>query len=231
MEFFEVIKKRRSIRKFQNVHVPEEIIIKSLEAAILAPNSSNVQAWDFYWPKNEEAKKKMILACLDQSAARTASELMVIVASPKSWKRSQPELIKWIETIKAPTSVVTYYKKLVPMMYQWGVFNSIGLIKKIALTIIGLFKPIMRGPAFKGEIDMVCVKSAALAAENFVLALSAQGFDTCMMEGFDECRVRKILKLNCSQKVVMVIAVGKASENGTWGPQFRLPLNQVLHRI
>ena len=48
--------------------------------------------------------------------------------------------------------------------------------------------------------------------KTLVLALRAYGFDSCMMEGFDEPLVRKILKLNDQQYPVMVI--GAAGERG-----------------
>ena len=70
---------------------------------------------------------------------------------------------------------------------------------------------------------------AALAAQNFVLAITAQGGATCMMEGFDESRVRKLLKLSSSSRVVTVLGIGFEAPRGTWGPQFRLPLEQVVH--
>ena len=48
--FDEIVEKRRSNRKFDpNVEVPDEVIKKSLERAILSPNSSNMQLWEFYW--------------------------------------------------------------------------------------------------------------------------------------------------------------------------------------
>jgi nitroreductase len=50
-----------------------------------------------------------------------------------------------------------------------------------------------------------------------------------MMEGFDEWRVKKLLKLPCSAKVVMVIGAGYEGERGTWGPRYRLPLEEVVH--
>ena len=231
MEFFDVIKKRRSIRRYTEKKVPAEVIEKALQAAILAPTSSNGQTWDFYWAVNEETKKKLVHYCLDQSAARTASDLIVVAASPSSWKRSQPVLAKWVREINAPKPVILYYDKLFPMMYRWGFLNSIGYIKWIIMFLIGFFRPITRGPSTLRDIQEVCIKSAALAAENFVLSISAQGYSTCMMEGFDEWRVKRLLKLKCSDRVVMVIAVGEETERGTWGPQFRLPLEQFVHKV
>ena len=57
MDFFEIIDKRRSVRKFSNKTIPEEVIIKALNAALLAANSSNLQPWEFYWVKNKNNKK------------------------------------------------------------------------------------------------------------------------------------------------------------------------------
>jgi nitroreductase len=231
MEFFDVVSKRRSIRKYTPEKVPEEIIHKAFNAAILAPNSSNTQTWNFYWVKSEDQKKKLIHFCLDQSAARTASELIVITADPALWKRSQKPLIDWVESVNAPKVVITYYRKLIPFTYRWGFMNLWGYLKALMTFGVGLVRPVPRGPNTLQELQVVAIKSAALAAENFVLAISAQGFSTCMMEGFDESRVKKLLKLPYSTRVAMVISVGRESDRGTWGPQFRLPQSEVVHIV
>ena len=42
MDFFDLVNKRRSIRKFSNKSVPEKVIMKALIASFLAANSSNL---------------------------------------------------------------------------------------------------------------------------------------------------------------------------------------------
>ena len=79
MDFFEIIDKRRSVRKFSNKTIPEEVIIKALNAALLAANSSNLQPWEFYWVKDKNNKNDLIKACFSQNAAKTAKELIVAV--------------------------------------------------------------------------------------------------------------------------------------------------------
>ncbi|MFN8847656.1 MAG: nitroreductase family protein [Bdellovibrionales bacterium] len=231
MDLFEAITKRRSIRKFKNEDYPDEHVEKALRAALLAPNSSNTQTWNFYWIKTKEIKEKIIPICLDQSAARTASQFVVITADPKLWKRSQSALIQWVQDCKAPPSVLMYYRKLIPLTYRWGFLNSLGLLKWLAATLVGLFRPMMRSPFTKAQIQEVAIKSAALAAENFVLAITAQGGATCMMEGFDECRLKSLLKMSFTSRVLMVIAIGYEAERGTWGPQFRLPFEEVVKKL
>jgi nitroreductase len=229
MDLFEAIQKRRSIRKFLPDPFPHEAVQKALEAAVLAPNSSNTQIWDFHWVRNPEMKQKLVHACMNQSAARTASQLVVVTTDPAQWRRSQAALIQWVDQAKAPSAVRLYYEKLIPLTYRWGPFNLIGLIKWTIYNLTGVFRPMMRGPNTKRDLQEIGIKSAALAAQNFVLAITAQGGATCMMEGFDESRVRKLLKLSSSSRVVMVLGIGFEAPRGTWGPQFRLPLEQVVH--
>lgn len=232
MDFFEAIDKRRSIRRYTGKDVPDEVMRKALDAALLAPNSSNTQTWDFYWVRSEERKRKLVEACLSQSAARTANQLVVVTANPKLWKRSQAPLIDFIESVDAPKQVKSYYRSLIPYVYRWGLLNSWGVVKWCAANAAGLFRPVPRGPNFRRDAQEVAIKSAALAAENFVLAITAQGYATCMMEGFDECRVSRLLSLPRDARVVMVISVGEENpDRGTWGPRFRIPSEQVIHIV
>ena len=92
MDFFDLVDKRRSIRKFSNERIPEKVIIKALKAGLLAANSSNLQPWEFYWVKNKKNKARLINACFSQNAARTAQELIVAVSRIDTWKRNR-ELI------------------------------------------------------------------------------------------------------------------------------------------
>ena len=68
MEFMDVIKKRRSIRKYKKDPVPKEIILKVLEAARLAPSAGNRQPWDFIVVTNPDTKKKLGLSSWAEEA-------------------------------------------------------------------------------------------------------------------------------------------------------------------
>ena len=71
-EFIELVKSRRSVRVFTNDSVSPNDLIECLELALLAPTSSNLQCWEFYWVKSKEKKDKLKTYCLNQSAANTA---------------------------------------------------------------------------------------------------------------------------------------------------------------
>jgi nitroreductase len=58
-EFQELVRKRRSIRKFRPDPVPDEYIEKILEAARWAMSGGNGQPWEFIVIKDQETKKKL----------------------------------------------------------------------------------------------------------------------------------------------------------------------------
>lgn len=59
MEFMDVVKKRRSIRRYKPDPVPENILKQILETARLAPSGSHLQPWHFIVVKDSETKRKL----------------------------------------------------------------------------------------------------------------------------------------------------------------------------
>ena len=232
MEFFDVVESRRSVRKFTSKKIPAEVIEKSLQAALLAPNSSNLQLWEFYWVQSSEKKASLVKACFSQSAAATAQELVVAVARIDTWKRNRDLLLTKLDTQgKIPSQVRAYYLKLIPFVYTIEPTRIFGFLKIIFFTIMGLFRPSPRGPAFRSELFEVVTKSSALACENFMLAIAAQGYSSCPMEGFDSVRVKKLLKLNRHSRVVMVIGMGEMAPSGLFGDRVRLDSELFIKKV
>ena len=97
MDFFETVKQRRSVRKYFPTKVPESVVEKALDAALLAPNSSNMQPWEFYWVRSESKKARLVEACFNQFAAKTAAELIVVVARSDHWRRNQELMLKELD--------------------------------------------------------------------------------------------------------------------------------------
>lgn len=66
--FLNLIKARHSCRSYQAKDVPEELIVKCLEAARLSPSACNKQPWRFIVVKNKESREKIcsegFLPCL-----------------------------------------------------------------------------------------------------------------------------------------------------------------------
>jgi nitroreductase len=48
------------------------------------------------------------------------------------------------------------------------------------------------------------------------------------MEGFDEKRVKRALGLPGAAEINMIVAVGKGTDEGVWGPRLRVPNEEVI---
>lgn len=66
MKVLEVIKKRRSVRKYKEDPIPEKDLMRVLEAARLAPSGKNFQPWKFIIVKDKELKEKLAQASAGQ---------------------------------------------------------------------------------------------------------------------------------------------------------------------
>lgn len=80
MSLQEVLEFRRSVRYFDEAkELNTEKVKRCIELATLAPNSSNMQLWEFYHITDPEMLKKISHACLDQKATETAKQIVVFV--------------------------------------------------------------------------------------------------------------------------------------------------------
>ncbi|WP_051309357.1 nitroreductase family protein [Desulfogranum japonicum] len=72
MDIFEALHTRRSIRKYKNQDVPDELVEKILAAAMMAPSAGNQQPWQFIVITDESQKEKMATAHPYVNMVRTA---------------------------------------------------------------------------------------------------------------------------------------------------------------
>ena len=237
----EAIEYRRSVRKYLDVELDEEKVKNCIRNATLAPNSSNMQLWEFYHVTDNKTLKKLSKACFDQNAAKTAVNMVVFVARRDKWRERAKYNLDFLEDMfdkqeKEGMDVerrrkvsIRYYKKLMPTIYT-DFLGIIGYYKKILSFFIGLFRPIYREVLFS-DSRVITHKSVALAAENFMLSMAEIGYDTCPMEGSDTTRVKKILKLPSKAEITMIIGCGIRAENGVYTERFRVPFDDVYKKV
>jgi nitroreductase len=231
--FTEVVESRRSVRVFTQDPIPEEVMRECLRLALLAPNSSNLQTWDFYWVRDANKKASLVQYCLNQPAARTAQELVVAVARPDRWRETNALMLaKFDESRKVRLKAAyQYYRKIVPLAHDMGPLGIYGPFKTLWVALVGLLKPIPRGPFSLSGMATWAHKSTALACENFMLSLRAHGFDSCPMEGMDGVRIKKLLNLPRGAQVCMVISAGKRAPEGVYGPRVRFDRDLFVHEV
>ncbi len=236
----EAITYRRSTRVYTDTPIDSKKVRQCIVNASLAPSSSNLQLWEFYHITSKNTLRRMTKACLNQNAAKTAKEMVVVVVRKDLWRTRAKANITFLEKIygsnelsernlKRKKMALNYYNKVIPMIYA-DFFGILGRIKYIIFQVIGLFKPIYRQTRLS-DMRVVAHKSAGLAAENFMISMAAIGYDTCPMEGSDTLRVKQILKLPKKSEINMVISCGIRDDKGIYGPKFRIPFNKIYQKI
>ncbi len=236
MTFDEIVQARRSVRIYDaDAPFNSDVVRKSIERSILAPNSSNMQLWEFYQISTPEVKAELAKACFGQLAAKTASELVVFVTRLDKWKeRADWNLSVLKKNIEGKTPgerekrALNYYGKLMPLLYRNDFLGISTLIRFFIVAYHALVgKPIIRFIT-KADQRITVHKSCALAAQTFMLSMKAEGYDTCPMEGFDAVLVKKILDLPADAEINMIISCGVAKPEGIFGNRNRVPNEQVI---
>ena len=233
----EAINLRRSVRIFKKTDIDKKKVKQCIYNGSLAPNSSNLQLWEFIHVTNKEIQKKLTKACLNQNAAKTANQLVIIVVRKDLWRQRAKGNANFLK-IQAEEGIISdksykmalnYYTKLIPFTYS-DFFGVLGIFKSFIAQLTGIFVPMFRQVT---SIDkrIVSHKSAALAGQNFMISMSALGYDTCPMEGFDSLMVKKILNLPYKAEINMIIGCGIRDPKGVYGSRYRVPFESVYKSI
>jgi nitroreductase len=83
MEFFEVIRSRRSIRLYQDRPVEEEKLQAVLEAAVVAPSAGNLQAYEIYLVKSAAARARLAGLLTQMGFFSVVPVVLVFCANPE----------------------------------------------------------------------------------------------------------------------------------------------------
>jgi len=240
MIFEEIINYRRSVRHYNDLPIDSEKVKHCIELATLAPNSSNMQLWEFYHITNPEILKELSIACLNQKAATTAQQMVVFVTRQDFHRKRAKEMMdlesqniiknspkeKHEKRIK---SWKLYYGTVMPFLYSRFI-GILGMVRKILVNIVGIFRTITYQVS-ENDMRVVVHKTCALAAQTFMLAMASESYDTCPMEGFDGRKVKSILKLPLGAEINMIVSCGIRDEKGVWGERMRISFDEVYKRI
>jgi nitroreductase len=80
--FFRIIERRMSIRRYKKFAIPQKDLRKILEAARLAPSAGNNQPWRFIVVKDQE-RKEFLAKSADQDFVADASVVVVVLGDPE----------------------------------------------------------------------------------------------------------------------------------------------------
>ena len=166
MELHDLIYSRQSVRKFKDTPVPDEDVLKILDAVRVGPSSENEQNWHFIVVRNEEFKRKLGEVI---TAGQQKISAEVAVSDEKQAKRFEKfTKLFTLFALKAPVLVMVYSFSALPAAYR-----EYNIIKRPQEDIDELF---LQSPAMMG---------LGAALEHAVLTMMEMGYGTTMMTSQD----------------------------------------------
>src|SRR5271155_3723275 len=174
------IAERRASPSFDESPIPDADLMKILQAGLQAPSSYNLQPWRFIVVRNAEQKKKLRSACYNQPKVEEASAMVVACGDADGWRSGDlDEMLRLGRAGGMPEKFAEQLKVTIP--------NYLSNHPNMPLWLN---------------------RQVMLAFTHMLLMAEVLGYDTAPMEGFEEEKVREVLKLPLSYHVVALLAIG-----------------------
>jgi nitroreductase len=212
MEFIELekfLKARRSIRKWQDKAVSQELLTKAIEIATWAPNAGNQQNWRFYVILNKETIQSMA-----QAVQTTADQIA-------SWIEADNEpalAARWRE-------MASFFRNAPALIgVAASQYQSPG--DKVLASRVQTEAKAKQIRDWRNAVDSR-VQSAAAAITYLLLIIHQMGLGSVWMTGPMQAKgeLEKILKVPEKMDLVALLPVGYPAENPI--PKERKPITEI----
>jgi nitroreductase len=188
--FLDLAAARRSIRKFQDIDVPDEHIKYFIDSAVMAPSGCNSQCWKFVAIKNKDIIKRIETAVIEE-----LDKILEIKKSELSQEYLNSKRKAASFFAKAPLVIAVFMTK--------AEFHDKTMV--LALKEQGLDeKNIME---LFANYDLL---SVGAAVENLLLAVQEKGYGACWMNepAIAAERIKEILEMDKDDRFISLIPVG-----------------------
>jgi nitroreductase len=204
----ELLRARRSVRRFRPDPVPRETVMRLIEGARLAPSASNKQPWRFLLVEKRELIVEMA-ARVRETTARIAGH---IAQSSRAAFLAYGDYFTRFE--QAPLVIVPLYKPL-------NVLSNL-----VASTL-----PEADALAIRAMEEQSGLIGTSLALENLLLLAHELGLGASGMTGplVARAELRRLLEVPPSWDIVALVALGFAAEQPQ--PTERKPASQIVRWI
>ncbi|MFC1579722.1 nitroreductase family protein [Thermodesulfobacteriota bacterium] len=194
----DIMKTRRSIRRYKQKDVPDELLYKIMEAGRWSPSGDNGQPWRFIIVRAPDTKKALGKIATEGSGRRFTAEYF----TGKMQER--------FEGLKDEEKKARAFKKL-----RSGVVSSFLADAPVIIMVCAL-------------LDVWDVPyDAAMALQNMQLMAHTLGLGTCVVvapvsDMRDDIKTMALLKIPHGYKIVSPLAVGYPDESPNPRPRWAL---------
>lgn len=191
MDVFDAIEKRRSIRKYRDDPVPREMLDRLLEAARLAPSTSNTQSWKFKVITDRETRALIRERAYGQRFVEEAPVVIACCLDLEAFKEKGKQTLRLVMRGVRPSL------EMVLRSVRGGKDKD--------------FDP--ERVVVNGTINV------AIAAEHIVLEATELGLGSCWVRAFDAVEVQKILGLPEGIVIVSLLTIGYPDQSPSARPR------------
>ncbi|MCX7710257.1 MAG: nitroreductase family protein [Clostridia bacterium] len=183
MEFNEVIKSRRSIRRFKSDPIPDSAINEIMDAARLAPSGLNLQSGRYIVVKDPSVRKE------------------ISQTTPSHFISTAPVIIVCCMDTKAFETTGARIKELADI----GAFVGTSFEKYNSEDFFANVDPFL----LKANLML----NGTIAVENILLKATDLGLGSCWIATFDQEKLKKIVGLEDRYEILTILPIGYPDQN------------------
>ncbi len=197
----EVIAERRATPHFESTPVPNEVLEKILWAGLQAPSGNNLQPWRFLVVRDPEQRKRLRAAAMDQAKVDEAPVVIVACGDTEGWRHGDTE-------------------EMLRLGNEHGFSSSGNESQRRSIEkLLGGQGGTSAG--ISGDVNIWVNRHVMIAYTTMMWMAEVLGYDTAPMEGFWEDKVREVLRIPDSVRVVALLAIGhRKSADKRFGGRF-----------
>jgi nitroreductase len=177
----QAIAQRRATPSFDGSPIPDADLKKILEAGLHAPSGYNMQPWRFVVVRAPEQRRRLRGASFNQAKVEEASLVIVACGDADGWRGGDVE-------------------EMLRLGREGGMPENYAEQAKVNIPNYLSNHP---------DLPMWLNRHVMIAFTSMMLMAEVLGYDTAPMEGFEQEKVREVLKLPLSYHVVALLAVGR----------------------
>lgn len=195
-----VIAERRSTPRFAPTPVAKEDLRQIVVAGLESPSGYNLQPWRFVVVQNPEQRRRLRVASYDQPKIEQAPVVVVALGDPEGWREGDLDAMIRIGAERG-----------------YAHPSKSGEMRQ---TIHSYFSEHKNMPMWLNRQVMIALTTMMLMAE-------ALGYDTALMEGFEDHKVREAIGAPERMEVICLLAIGhREGEDKRYGGRF--PADRIL---
>ena len=174
------IAERRASPSFDGSPIPDSDLRGILQAGLQSPSGYNLQPWRFIVVRSPDQKRKLRGACYNQAKVEEASVMIVACGDADGWRSGDLD-------------------EMLRLGRQGGMPENYAEQAKVTIPNFLSNHP---------NMPLWLNRQVMLAFTHMLLMAEVLGYDTAPMEGFEEEKVREVLKLPLSYSVVALLGIG-----------------------